>query len=380
MINLRQLTDSDDAKIRHWPAYPGDMQQMDYALRDQGWLDELRSNPDNALYAATDSEELIGFSILAGTGAAEAEFRIAVRADLTGQRRGETIAVLTLHKGFAELGLTRIHLIVRKNNSRGIKLYQRLGFNDCGECRKEIRGMMVGFHMMEIGREQCAHHQGNEKEKTMSNSVRRALIVIDVQNDYIGGNLPIEYPPVEQSLANIGRAMDAAKLAAIPVVVVQNILPEHMPIMARGTFGAELHDSITGRGWDHFVLKNLPGAFTDTGLEEWLRSAGINTITLVGYMTHNCDFSTAVQGLHTGFSVELLADATGSLPYVNRAGRATAEEIHRVMTVVMQARFATVMTTAEWLGAIAGGVTPERDSIFGSNQRARKQSAAGEQP
>lgn len=206
----------------------------------------------------------------------------------------------------------------------------------------------------------------------MTGKTHRALIVIDVQNDYIGGNLPIEFPPVEQSLANIGRAMDAAKAAAIPVVVVHNILPESMPIMAMGTCGAELHSSIIERGWDHYVLKDLPSAFAGTGLEEWLRARQIGTISVVGYMTHNCDFSTVVHGLHAGFTVELLSDATGSVPYVNRAGSATAEEIHRVMTVVMQSRFATVMTTAEWLTAIAGGVTPERDSIFGSNQRARQ--------
>lgn len=60
-----------------------------------------------------------------------------------------------------------------------------------------------------------------------------------------------------------------------------------------------------------------------------------------------------------------------SVPYNNRAGSATAEEIHRVMTVVMQSRFASVMTTDEWLNAIAGGAAPERDSIYASNQRAR---------
>jgi len=212
----------------------------------------------------------------------------------------------------------------------------------------------------------------------MTKSMRRALIVIDVQNDYINGNLPIEYPPVEQSLANIGRAMDAARAAAIPVVVVQNVLPENMPIMAKGTHGAELHPSITERGWDHSVLKNMPSAFAGTGLEEWLRTNGIDTLTVVGYMTHNCDFSTVVQGMHSGFTVELLSDATGSVPYANRAGSATAEEIHRVITVVMQARFATVLTTNEWLNALTTGVTPERDNIFSSNQRARQHVEMGQ--
>ena len=371
MIGLRELTDSDVAQIRQWPAYPGDMEQMDYALRDQGWLEEFRTKTDVALYAAVDGDELIGFSMLAKTGPAEAEFRIALRADRTGQRLGETVSSLTLQKGFAELGLARIHLIVRKNNRRGIRLYQRLGFTACGECQKEIQGALVDFISMEIDSEKLALGSLDEKERIMSNGKRRALIVIDVQNDYVGGNLPIEYPSVEQSLANIGRAMDAAKVAAIPVVVVQNILPEGAPFMAKGTHGAELHPTVISRGWDHSILKNLPSALAGTGLEEWLRARQIDTLTIVGYMTHNCDLSTAVQAMHLGFSVELLSDATGSLPYANRAGSATAEEIHRVMLVVMQARFAAVLTTDEWLSVLATGAEPERDTIFASNQRAR---------
>lgn len=357
MITLRELTADDALEINSWPAYPGDMAQMDYALRSDGWLQEFGHDGSSIVYAAMDGAELVGFSVLARTGGTEAEFRIAVRADRTGQRLGEAIASLTLRRGFAELGLTRINLIVRPSNHRGMCLYRRLGFVDCGECRKEIQGVMTDFRIMTLNRGKSMSH--------------RALIVIDVQNDYVGGNLPIEYPPVEVSLANIGRAMDAARGTAIPVVVVQNINPEGMPVMAKGTPGAELHASIVERGWDHYVQKDLPSAFAGTGLAEWLRTKGITTVTITGYMTHNCDLSTAVQGLHDGFTVELLSDATGSLPYANRAGSASAEEIHRVMTVVLNSRFATVMTTDEWLHAVAGGTLPERDGIFASNLRAR---------
>ena len=204
----------------------------------------------------------------------------------------------------------------------------------------------------------------------METTIRRALIVIDVQNDYIGGKLPITWPPVEQSLANIGRAMDAARSAKIPVVAVQNILPETAPFMAKGTPGAELHPVVTTRGWDHYVLKDMPSAFCRTDLEAWLQEHRISTVTIAGYMTHNCDLSTAIAAMHRGFQVEFLADASGSLPYANQAGHATAEEIHRVMTVVLQARFAAVLSTAAWCEAIATGKVPERDSIYASNQRA----------
>ena len=200
---------------------------------------------------------------------------------------------------------------------------------------------------------------------------QRALIVIDVQNDYAGGLLPIEYPSVEQSLANIGRAMDGARAQGIAIVVVQNLNPDTAPFMAKGTPGAELHEVVACREHDHFIQKGLPSAFARTDLEGWLRERGIDTVTVVGYMTHNCDFSTVVEGMHKGFSVELLSDATGALPYANRAGSATAEEIHRVMCVVMQSRFAAVLTTDEWLAALRSGTQPERDTIFASNRRAR---------
>ncbi len=197
--------------------------------------------------------------------------------------------------------------------------------------------------------------------------------MIDVQNDYVGGNLPIEFPPVELSLANIGKAMDAARVADVPVVVIQNVLPEGAPFMARGTKGAELHAAVSSRGWDHFLLKNLPSAFAGTGLEDWLREHRVDTVTIVGYMTHNCDLSTVVHALHARFAVEVLSDATGSVPYANRAGSASAAEIHRIVSVVMQSRFAAVMSTEEWISILATGVEPERDTIHGSNQRARLQ-------
>ena len=199
----------------------------------------------------------------------------------------------------------------------------------------------------------------------------RALIVIDVQNDYIGGELPIEFPDVQNSLRNIGSLIDAARAASIPVVVVQNILPSSAPFMAEGTSGVELHEIVGSRPYDHYIAKKLPSAFAGTDLEGWLREHAIDTVTVIGYMTHNCNLSTMLHAFHSGFAVEFINDASGSVPYENRAGRATAEEIHRVMCVVLQSRFAAVMSTAEWIETLKFGTKPERDSIFQSNRRAR---------
>jgi nicotinamidase-related amidase len=209
----------------------------------------------------------------------------------------------------------------------------------------------------------------------MSTPARRALVVIDVQNEYISGNLLVEYPDPGQSLSNIGIAMDAARAAGIPVVVVQNTAPAGAPLFDKGTHGWHLHDALASRPRDHYVEKSLPSAFAGTDLGAWIAARGIDTLTVIGYMTHNCVAATVVQALHAGLAVEVLGDATGAVPYANRAGTASAEEIHRAYSVVFQSRFAAVLGTAEWIDTVASGKAPERDTIFGSNLRARQADA-----
>jgi nicotinamidase-related amidase len=204
----------------------------------------------------------------------------------------------------------------------------------------------------------------------MTRPPRRALIVIDVQNEYVSGRLRIEHPPVQSSLQCIARAIDAAHAAGVPVGVVQNDAPESSPLFARGSAGHSLHEVVASRPHSHLVHKTLPSAFAGTDLADWLEQQRIDTVTIAGYMTHNCDAATAVDALHRGFTVELLSDASGAVPYRNAAGEASAEDIHRVFSVVLHSRFAAVVPTAAWIDAVQHGKPLERSNIFLSHEAA----------
>lgn len=210
----------------------------------------------------------------------------------------------------------------------------------------------------------------------MSTIPRRALIVIDVQNEYVDGRLLIEHPPVQGSLAAIGRAMDGATAQGVPVVVVQNTGPVGSPLFARDSHAWQLHPVVAERPRDHYIEKRLPSAYTGTDLAAWLQRNEIDTLAVCGYMTHNCVDSTVKHALHSGTAVEVLHDAIGSVPYANRFGSASAAEIHHAFCVVMQSRFAAVMSTDEWIQVLHGRRQPERDTIFASNQRALGERAA----
>lgn len=115
----------------------------------------------------------------------------------------------------------------------------------------------------------------------------------------------------------------------------------------------------------------MPGYYysADTLRGDWLEDRDIDALVIVGYMTHNCDESTVREAMHLGFQVELLSDATGSLPCANEAGSASEEQIHKSTLVVMQSTFAAVRSIEDWVSALAGVYSPERDNIFASNQR-----------
>ena len=182
--------------------------------------------------------------------------------------------------------------------------------------------------------------------------MKRALLVIDVQNEYFTGALPITHP--QGHLENVLRVMDTASNHGVPVVVVQHTFARpDKPFFQRGTAEWQLHPEVSGRTRNLLVEKNLPGSFTGTALEQWLREQEIDTVAIAGYMTHMCCDTTARQAVHRGFNVEFLSDATGTLPLKNAAGEVTAEELQRAILCAQQMLLSEVVSTEAWCERVA---------------------------
>ena len=131
-------------------------------------------------------------------------------------------------------------------------------------------------------------------------------------------------------------------------VVRHHQLQADAPFFRKGSTEWQLHAEVVRRPSDMLIDKNLPGSFTGTGLEQWLKSAGIGTLSICGYMTHMCCDTTARQAMHHGYKVEFLSDATGTLPVANSAGAVTAEELQRATLCAQQMFISEVLDTAAW--------------------------------
>jgi nicotinamidase-related amidase len=179
----------------------------------------------------------------------------------------------------------------------------------------------------------------------------RALLVIDVQREYFEGAFPIRHPVGH--LDTILEVMDAAKKSNITTVVVRHHQPDpDSPVFRKGSEMWQLHDEVEARPRDVLIDKQLPGSFTNTPLDRFLKERNVDTVCIAGYMTQVCCDTTARQAFHRGYKVEFLRDATGTLDVQNKAGSVTAEQLHESILVAQQMFMSDVIDKETWLQRI----------------------------
>lgn len=179
----------------------------------------------------------------------------------------------------------------------------------------------------------------------------RALLVIDVQREYFEGAFPIRHPVGH--LSSILEVMDAAQKAKVPTVVIRHHQPDPAsPVFRKGSAMWQLHEEVESRPRDVLIDKQLPGSFTNTPLDQFLKERGVDTVTIAGYMTQVCCDTTARQAFHRGYQVEFLRDATGTLDVQNKAGAVTAEQLHEAILVAQQMFISDVIDKSTWFSRL----------------------------
>lgn len=172
------------------------------------------------------------------------------------------------------------------------------------------------------------------------------LVIIDAQNEYVFGKLPL--PGVDVALARIADLLAAARAAGAPVVhVAQRGRPGGLFDPDSDSF--KFIAQAAPRAGEAVVEKPLPNAFAKTDLQEKLQATGKKALVIAGFMTHMCVSATARSALDHGYAVTVAADAvaTRALPDPLGGADLPADQIHRTALAELADRFATVARSAE---------------------------------
>lgn len=147
------------------------------------------------------------------------------------------------------------------------------------------------------------------------------LLVVDVCQAYLEPSSPL-YAGVEDAVASVGRLVDAARTAGVPVVwtrvrfdpATAGASVFHRKVPSLAVFATTLGDfpaSVGPVAGERVVVKDHPSAFFGTDLAAVLRADGIDTVVVVGLSTSGCVRASALDALQHDFVPVVVREACG---------------------------------------------------------------------
>ncbi|MDE8669978.1 cysteine hydrolase [Pseudarthrobacter sp. H3Y2-7] len=205
---------------------------------------------------------------------------------------------------------------------------------------------------------------------------RTAVIVVDMENDFVAEGAPMESSQARQAVPNMQKALSSARESGMKVIYTTHAHREdgcdagrfadlYPPIAAKaglvdGTPGVEIYPELAPGPGEIVVKKHRYSAFFGTDLDIILRGSGVETVVVIGTTTENCCHATARDAMFRDYFVVFLSDATGTFDYPDVGhGAMSAAEVHEATLKILAFSTADVMTTDEFTAMVRAAVLVE---------------------
>lgn len=155
---------------------------------------------------------------------------------------------------------------------------------------------------------------------------QKALLVIDVQEDYTGlkGKQPVPYPNASDQITAINNVIDKASESGFQVVYIRHLFADNIltrTFMGRdieGLPGTEIDGRLKVINRNEFT-KKISDSFSNPKLEGFLIRNHVDELYLVGLDAAYCVHKTALGALNRGYRVTVVDDAILSQKNLNVA-------------------------------------------------------------
>jgi len=168
------------------------------------------------------------------------------------------------------------------------------------------------------------------KPKWTFNSKNTALLIVDMQNDFVEKGAIMEVPDAKTQVPKIQKLISTCRTLQMPILyTVHETDPTLCPLelaafphlhthgMRRGTRGAKVIDALEPQANDTVVYKRRFSAFYQTDLELIIRNLNrqnpIDTLIICGTVTNICCESTARDAFFRDFKVVFGSDICSAL-------------------------------------------------------------------
>jgi nicotinamidase-related amidase len=182
----------------------------------------------------------------------------------------------------------------------------------------------------------------------------RALVLIDLQNDYFpGGKWPLT--GIESVADNAAKLLAAARAAGDLVVHVRHEFPTtDAPFFTPGSEGARIHQKVHNLDREPVVLKHQVNSFRETELKELLDRHGVTDVVICGAMSHMCVDAGVRAASDLGYSCVVVHDACATRDQEFAGHRVPAAEVQAAFMAALQFGYARLVSTDEYLASVSG--------------------------
>jgi nicotinamidase-related amidase len=183
---------------------------------------------------------------------------------------------------------------------------------------------------------------------------KRALVLIDVQNDYFpGGKWPLV--GIHSATENAAKVLTAARAAGDLVVHVRHEFPSaDAPFFAPGSDGAMIHPKVGAAEGEPVVLKHHVNAFRETDLKAILDRHGVEEVVICGAMSHMCVDAGVRAASDLGYRCVVVHDACATRNQEFDGAVVQAADVHAAFMAALRFGYARLITTEEYLAGVAG--------------------------
>lgn len=175
---------------------------------------------------------------------------------------------------------------------------------------------------------------------------KTALLVIDFQNEYFTGKMPIT-----DGAAALAKTKELIKFAdsnKMPVYHVQHVAPAGSAVFAIDGETVKFHKDMQPRAKDVVLKKSTVSVFGSTDLNGQLKKAGIDTVIISGLMTHACVAGAARDAAPLGYNVLVASDASATRTITRFNGQTVDKDsLHKSALAEVEDTFGDVMTTEQ---------------------------------
>jgi len=175
----------------------------------------------------------------------------------------------------------------------------------------------------------------------------RALLIIDIQNDYFpGGKMELEGS--EAASLRAGELLAAFRDKRLPVVHLQHIsVRPGASFFLPDTDGVRIHTNVSPAPGETVLQKNFPNGFRETALLETLRKAGIEDLVIAGMMTSMCIDATTRAAVDLGFRCAVAHDACATRALSFGDTKVPAAHVHSAFLSALNVTYAQVRSATD---------------------------------